>query len=228
MQGEKLERRGCGGASGERGRLVTDRPALADTVTPVALVNRLPSTGDAIVLLQEVLPAGSDRLAHTLAVGRRAEFVTEKLGAPQASLVVTAAYLHDVGYAHVAVDTEVHQLDGARYLRRLGYDEDLCRLVAHHTFARIEARNQGLGAAVEMEFPLPEGVLADSLDLVSYCDLTTSHRGKPTTVDARLAGVFARYEPGHVVERTMREVEPFARALVDRVQARLNRRARRG
>jgi hypothetical protein len=74
-----------------------------------------------------------------------------------------------------------------------------------------------------MEFPSPDGVLANSLDLVSFCDLTTSHRGEPTTVDARLAGVFARYEPGHVVERTMREVEPLARVLVDRVQTRLDR-----
>ncbi|MCF4122022.1 HD domain-containing protein [Antribacter sp. KLBMP9083] len=188
----------------------------------MAFLNRLPSSQEAVAMLDDALPAGSDRLSHTLAVGRRAQLVTERLTVRRASLVVAAAYLHDVGYADVAVDTGAHQVDGARYLRGLGYDDDLCRLVAHHTFARIEARNQGLGQALEHEFPMPDGDLAELSDLVTYCDLTTSHRGEPTTVDSRLADVFTRYEPGHVVERSMREAEPLARALVDRIRARLH------
>lgn len=169
---------------------------------------------DAVDLLHAVLPPASDRLAHTLAVGQKATEIAGVLGITHSDRLVAAAYLHDVGYAETAVQTGMHQLDGARFLRDRGFSVDLCRLVAHHTFARIEARNKVLGAVLEEEFPLPEGNLARVLDLVSYCDLTTNRRGEPVSVDSRFADIFDRYDPGHVVERTMREAEPLARDLV--------------
>ena len=59
-----------------------------------------------------------------------------------ADLLETAAWLHDVGYAPDLAVTGLHQLDGARYLRDAEYaDAMLCRLVAHHSCAIIEAAN---------------------------------------------------------------------------------------
>lgn len=180
---------------------------------------RKPSVDEVVDLISQVLCAESDRLAHTLAVGRRAGFVANRLGIVRSDTAVVAAYLHDVGYAEAAGATGMHQLDGARFLRSLGYGDDVCRLVAHHTFARVEARNRGLDATLEAEFPLPDADLADLLDVITFADLTTSNTGRPTTVADRFAGIFARYAPDHVVAVTMREVEPFALDVVDRVQA---------
>jgi hypothetical protein len=188
----------------------------------MTLLNGVPSPAEAATMLSEVLPARSHRLAHSLAVGRKAETIADMLEPERAGLLVAAAYLPDVGYAEVAAGTGMHQLDGARYLRELGCDDSLCRLVAHHTFARIEARNKDLGGVLEAEFPLPDGDLADLLDLVTFCDLTTSSDGAPVTVAARLAGIFERYAPEHVVSVTMREAEPLARDVVERVQLRLD------
>jgi putative nucleotidyltransferase with HDIG domain len=180
----------------------------------------IPSRDEAVDVLHQALTPGSDRLAHTLAVGRRAQEVVSAHEVARPHLVVAAAYLHDVGYADAAVDTGMHQLDGARYLRDLGYAADLCRLVAHHTFARMEARNTGLDGVLDAEFPHPDtdDDLDALLDVVTFCDLTTSHTGEPVTVDERFAGIYARYPADHVVTRTMREVEPLARRAVERLR----------
>ncbi|WP_460707919.1 HD domain-containing protein [Myceligenerans halotolerans] len=182
----------------------------------------VPSPAEAAVVLKRALPTGSHRLAHSLAVGRKAEAIAGVLEPERARLVVAAAFLHDIGYAEAATDTGMHQLDGARHLRGLGGEDRLCRLVAHHTFARIEARNKRLDGVLEAEFPPPDGTLVDLLDLVTFCDLTTSSAGEPVTVAARFAGIFERYAPQHVVAVTMREAEPFARDLVERVQQRVD------
>jgi putative nucleotidyltransferase with HDIG domain len=179
----------------------------------------VPGRREVVGLLSDVLPADSDRFAHTITVGRKAERVAVPLGASEPELVVAAAFLHDIGYADAAVDTGMHQLDGARFLRSLGYDDDLCRLVAHHSFARAEARHRGLADVLMAEFVPPDGGLSESLDLVTYCDLTTSSTGEPVSVYERLSGIYARYPSDHVVTVTMREVEAPAHEVVARIQA---------
>ena len=67
---------------------------------------------------------------------------------PDADLLVVAAWLHDIGYAAPLVDTGFRPTDGARYLRRVGVDERLCGLVAHHSAARYDAKLRNLGADV--------------------------------------------------------------------------------
>lgn len=171
-------------------------------------------------LLAEVFDPGSDRLAHSLGVGRRAEHVARALDRP--ALLVTAAYLHDVGYAAAARDTGLHQLDGARYLRSLGAPDALTGLVAHHTSATVEAAERGLDHRLSDEFPEPSG---DLLDLLTYCDITTSARGDAVTVDERFAHIYDRYPPGHLVWRSMQHAEPGLRQLVARVERRLERPA---
>jgi putative nucleotidyltransferase with HDIG domain len=172
-------------------------------------------------LLTELFEPGADRLAHSLGVGRRAEHVARVLNRPD--LLVSAAYLHDIGYAAAARDTGLHQLDGARYLRSLGADADLTGLVAHHTSATVEAAERGLDEALRREFPEPA---AELLDLLTYCDMTTSARGEAVSVDARFDHIYDRYPPGHLVSRAMQHAEPGLRRIVSCVEHRLERSLR--
>src|SRR5690349_6053700 len=92
-------------------------------------------------LLQDSLPR---RWAHVRAVAARARSLAPALGA-DADLLEAAAWLHDIGYAPGLVATGLHSLDGARYLRDVQLaDSMICRLVAHHSCAAIEAGERGL------------------------------------------------------------------------------------
>ena len=93
-------------------------------------------------LLAEPLPR---RWRHTQGVAGQAERLADIAG-PDADLLGAAAWLHDVGYSPDLVDSGQHALDGARYLRSRQVDDRICRLVAHHSCALIEARERGLEA----------------------------------------------------------------------------------
>jgi putative nucleotidyltransferase with HDIG domain len=146
------------------------------------------------------------RWAHTQGVGRLAEQLADIVG-DDANLFAVAAWLHDIGYAPELVRTGMHQLDGARYLRDVvGADPRLCSLVAHHTGACIEARNRGLLAELEVEFPLAGGILADAL---TYCDMSTTPDGRRTNAQDRIAEILNRYGEGTVVHNAMTEAAPY-------------------
>jgi hypothetical protein len=137
-----------------------------------------------------------------------------------AALLASAAVLHDVGYAPRLAVTGFHPLDGARFLRdEHGADERLCRLVANHSFAVLEAEERGLREALEAEFPLPEDRLL--VDALVYCDMTTTPDGEPTTAQARMAEILSRYGDGGVVGRSIRRAAPEIFAAVERVEAAL-------
>ena len=53
----------------------------------------------------------SRRWSHSQGVGRKAESVAHLVG-DDASALVSAAWLHDVGYAPDLIVTGMHQLDG--------------------------------------------------------------------------------------------------------------------
>ena len=131
------------------------RPAVS-----VNVPSRLPSLGfrdtlaswaqqHARALLQGLLPR---RWAHVQGVASRARSLAPVLGA-DADLLEAAAWLHDIGYAPGLAATGLHQLDGARYLRDAQHaDAMLCRLVAHHSCAIIEAGERGLADVLSSEF----------------------------------------------------------------------------
>src|SRR5438034_10781464 len=100
-------------------------------------------------LLQEPLPR---RWAHVQGVAARARGLAPVLGA-DADLLEAAAWLHDIGYTPSLATTRLHQLDGARYLRDAQHaDLMLCRLVAHHSCAIIEAGARGLAHVLSYDF----------------------------------------------------------------------------
>ena len=133
------------------------------------------------------------------------------------SLLVSAAWLHDVGYAPALVDTGFHPIDGARHLRRLAADEALVNLVAHHSCAGVEADLRDLGPALAEEFTRDDSLPHDEL---GYCDLTTGPDGEPLTVAERLAEIRHRYPDDHLVRRFVDLAEPDLIALVHRIEAR--------
>lgn len=164
-------------------------------------------------LLSGALPR---RWAHVQGVARQAERVAAVLGEP--GTLIAAAWLHDVGYAPEVVDTGFHPLDGARYLRRLGLDEDVVSLVAHHTCALAEAAERGLDGVLAAEFAVGDPVLQDAL---CFADMTTSPDGELVDASDRLAEIQARYGPGDVVTRFVGRAGPEILASVARTMERM-------
>lgn len=165
-------------------------------------------------LLAEALPG---RWAHSQGVGAQAETLRAVLGS-DADLLVSAAWLHDIGYAPALVATDFHPIDGARYLRDVEHADDmLCRLVAHHTCARVEAEERGLSAELA-EFAPPPHDLANAL---IYCDMTTGPSGERVDVADRLAEIDSRYGTDHLVSRSIRRATPTLVAAVRATAERL-------
>ena len=194
---------------------------------PAASVNvapRLPSFGRmntlapwaqqlARALLQELL---TRRWTHVQGVASRARTLAPVLGADD--LLEAAACLHNIGYAPSLATTGLHQLDGARYLRDAQHADDmLCRLVAHHSCAVIEADERGLANVLNSEFDPAPYALASVL---TRCDMTTSPDGKPVPVERRLAEIHDRYGPGHLVSRSIQRATPMILRAVEQVHRR--------
>ena len=169
-------------------------------------------------------PAGasSPPLGALQGVAARARGLAPVLGA-DADLLEAAAWLHDIGYAPGLALTGLHQLDGARYLRDAQHaDALLCRLVAHHSCAIIEAGERGLADVLSLEFePAPYALSS----VLTFCDMTTSPDGELVPVEQRLAEIHDRYGPGHLVSRSIQRATPMILRAVEQVHNRAARSA---
>src|SRR5712692_10001883 len=87
---------------------------------------------------ESLLAPLGDRWLHVQGVVERARWVGKAFDEDDRSCLIAAAYMHDIGYALALKKTGFHPLDGAYYLRSLGYDW-LASLVAHHSAACFEA-----------------------------------------------------------------------------------------
>ena len=173
--------------------------------------------GLARTLLADALPR---RWAHVQGVAARARSLAAAVGA-DAGLLEAAAWLHDIGYLPELAATGLHGLDGARYLRNVQHAEPLlCRLVAHHSCAVIEAEERGLAHVLTREFASPPRPLADAL---TFCDMTTSPDGDHVHVNHRLAEIHDRYGTSHLVSRSIRRATPLILDAVGQVRARAAR-----
>jgi hypothetical protein len=136
------------------------------------------------------------RWAHTQGVARQARTLAPILG-DKADRLEAAAWLHDIGYAPGLVYTGFHPLDGARYLRDTHHaDDSLCRMVANHSYAIVEARLRGLGDDLTTEFPALD---AHTENYLTYCDMTTTPTGGQTSTVDRLSEIRERYGPDNIV-----------------------------
>lgn len=168
-------------------------------------------------LLADELPR---RFLHVSGVAQRADGAKSVLSATQIHLLRAAGFLHDIGYATPLVQTGFHPIDGARYLKGIDFDPRVVNLVAHHSCAHIEARQRGLDAVLEREFPYDASLPHDE---VCFCDMTTSPTGELVTVEQRLDEILVRYSPGSIVHRAITEARPELLAAVRRVEAQLKR-----
>jgi HD domain len=170
-------------------------------------------------LLQEPLPR---RWAHVQGVADRARSLAPVLGA-DADLLEADGWAHDIGYAPSLAITRLHQLDGARYLRDAQHAGTmLCRLVAHHSCALVEASEHGLAEILDLEFePVPQ----ELSDALTYCDMTTSPDGELVPAEQRLAKIHRRYGPGHLVSRSIERATPMILRAVRQVHDRATRSA---
>ena len=133
-----------------------------------------------------------------------------------AHCLLAAAYLHDIGWAPEVVDTGFHPIDGARWVRRHGFNR-LAGLVAHHSAARFEAKLRGL-APLLAAFELEESPTADAL---AYCDLTTSPTGDVMTPVERWTDIIERYGQDDIVVQALAWARPLLEAAVARTDQRL-------
>jgi len=164
-------------------------------------------------LLEIPLPR---RWAHSQGVAMQARSLAPILG-DDADLLEAAAWLHDIGYSPELPGTGFNPLDGARWLRDVqGASPALCRLVANHTGALIEAEERGLAVILSAEFPPAGRFLSDAL---TYCDMITSPDGQPLSVDERLADIRARYGTGHIVSRAIERSSEQLRSAVTAIRA---------
>ena len=166
-------------------------------------------------LLEEPLPR---RWAHVQGVADTARILAPILG-KNADLLTAAAILHDIGYAPRLATTGFHPLDGARYLRDVEHAQPmLCRLVAHHSCAIIEAGERGLAGQLAREFkPAPH----DLADALIYCDMTTGPDGQRMSIEQRLADIRARYGPADLVTRAIARSAPQLEAATRRIARKL-------
>jgi phosphoglycolate phosphatase len=157
------------------------------------------------------------RWLHVQAVAAKAERIAASLG-PGGSLLVAAAWLHDIGYSPVLADSGFHPLDAADFLRSAGMDGPLVALVAHHTGAIYEAAERGLSRELA-RYPDEVGAVRDAL---WACDLTTGPDGEPVTLAQRLTEITARYGPDHLVTRAITAATPDLEAAVERTRQRVD------
>jgi hypothetical protein len=164
--------------------------------------------------LAVALPA---RWRHVQAVAAQAERLSAVPGVA-GGLLVAAAWLHDIGYAPDLLDTGFHPIDGGRFLRKLGAEDRLACLVAHHSCAIYEARVRGLADVLPGEFPQEASPTYDAL---VFCDLTTGPAGRQVTYTARIKEIKERYGPDHAVTQALELSETDLSACCERTLARL-------
>jgi putative nucleotidyltransferase with HDIG domain len=160
-------------------------------------------------LLAAALP---QRWRHVQAVAAKAARLADELNVDQRA-VVSAAWLHDIGYAPTVASTGFHPLDGARFLRSHGWDDEVCRLVAHHTDAARQADDQGLGDELRAEFAEVGGL---EQDLLWTADATTGPNGERFTLDERIEEIAERYGADDPVTERMLASRDILRAAIAR------------
>ncbi|WP_329299005.1 HD domain-containing protein [Streptomyces sp. NBC_00659] len=176
---------------------------------------------EAAALAESLLPPLGNRWLHTQAVAARAREVSAAVPESERDLLVSAAWLHDLGYAPELHDTGFHPIDGARHLVRLGAPDRLVRLVAHHSGAVYEAEQRGLSA----ELAAYEREDSPLLDALIYADMTTGPAGQSFVFERRIDEILVRYEVGSVVHTAISKARPYLAGAIQRTQDRLTRAA---
>lgn len=139
------------------------------------------------------------------------------LGYEVPDVVVSAAWLHDIGYAARVADSGMHALDGAAWLMKRSSPAGLVALVGYHSGAALEAKERGL---TEPFSALPEPD-ADMLDLLTMLDMTTGPDGRPVSATRRIEEILNRYPADDPVHRAVVKSAPTLLESAARAASRL-------
>jgi putative nucleotidyltransferase with HDIG domain len=175
--------------------------------------NRQPDAEQARRLAGRLLHDLPERWQHTTGVAQRADELATQLGEDR-DLVVTAAWLHDIGYSEAARDTGFHPLDGARYLRDHGWPLRICALVAHHSGSRFVAVARGVQHLL-VDFPYEQSPISDA---VTYADQTVGPGGRRMDIHERITDMLRRHGDASPNAAVHHLREPYLLAVADRVQ----------
>ncbi|MET8154054.1 HD domain-containing protein [Actinoplanes sp. NPDC049668] len=165
---------------------------------------------------QLVLADLPERWQHSAGVAERAEELAAALG-EDPEVLVSAAWLHDIGYADTVRETGFHPLDGARYLDDHGWPPRISALVAHHSGACFVAAARHLQDAL-LAFDREESPLADAL---TYADQTVGPGGRRMAVQQRISDMLRRHGPRSSNAAAHRLRGPYLLAVAHRVECRL-------
>lgn len=141
------------------------------------------------------------------------------LSGDDADELVSAAWLHDIGYSPDLARTGFHPLDGALYLRETGASESVVSLVAYHSAASVEADYLGVTEQLRV-FTDNRGIVRD---LLWFADMTTGPDGRSIEFPKRMAEVRERYPADHYVSRALDASMPEREAAVHRAEAWIKR-----
>ncbi|GAA2831774.1 HDIG domain-containing protein [Crossiella cryophila] len=133
-----------------------------------------------------------------------------------AKLLVASAWLHDIGYSPGLVASRLHAVDGAEYLAERGFPPKLVNLVAHHSGARFEAVERGLGHLMA-RYPFEDDEFSDAL---TTADLTTGPDGQYLSYTDRIDEVLTRYAPGDPVHEFWLKARPVIGEAITRTERR--------
>lgn len=156
------------------------------------------TVADSVGLASEYVAGTGRRWRHLTGVGALAEHLAEH-SERIAEDLVSAAWLHDIGYAPTLATSGFHPLDGARFLVSQGLPDVIVGLVAHHTGAAVEAKVRGLDEELS-KLPTPD---AGSLDLLTMIDLAVGPDGRLTRDVDRLVEILDRYDRGDPVHEAV-------------------------
>lgn len=171
------------------------------------------SASDSEGLARELLGGTGDRWAHVQLVASTLQRILD--AEPCCESLVSAGWLHDIGYAPRLVDTGLHAVDGALFLDRAGAPREVVSLVAFHTGAEFEAEERGLVDAI-LQFDRPT---QRDLDVLILADLLSGPTGERVTVEHRLDEIPTRYEPQHPVHRAVLRSRPYLEQCAARAAA---------
>ncbi len=164
----------------------------------------LPNDSSLVIQAKELatflLQDTGTRLDHSRRVVEQVQLAIEMLEEPWRSALLPAAWLHDIGYNKDIGITKFHPLDGARYLRDEGWSMEICRLVAWHTNAEVEAEMRDLDQVLVNEFEVPP---KEARELLAWADLTSSPTGEKCSPQERLDEILERYGSKTVVHRAI-------------------------
>lgn len=165
----------------------------------------------------ELAPELPQRWRHVQGVAGRAQVAAKLFDVDESMTLMSAAILHDIGYAPRLARTGFHPLDGARFLSDARADARLCALVAHHSCAYLEAELRGLSA----ELARWGDEVTAVRDALWWADMTTTPDGSVTNVHDRIEEIQKRYGPEDLVTFFIRQAKPELVAAVERTEERL-------